>query len=306
MLLRNLVQRLRPIRQLRAFSSSEAPQIVEPIAVNLNVLGNLNVEEYRKRQLEHLQALKPFDFSIASLNQLIADFLVSPRKPDIQVAGKLLDNFLFKVPGLDECGDLSSLYLLQLIDAEDLESAVGFVTKLLVSKEHSKDSLVNPLMFKSVWKALIDKKEDTLGFELFKTCKESISPAISELITSEFKEELILQLFLPRLNWTAVDFLISESISSNNQITVPAALLEEIFHVLLNPVPNDSYFDSIESEPFTGNLINPRFHRLIEILERWKHAGIPIKGSQIAKALEETFKKFLPTDSMMDSLQKLI
>ena len=300
MLLRNLVQRLRPIRKLRAFSSAEA-QIIEPVST---IPSNLNIAEYRQHQLERLQAMKPSEFTPAALNQLIADFLVSPQKPDIQVAGKLLDKFLFKVPGVDESGDLCSLYLLQLIDAEDLETAVEFFKKLLNSKEEVK--LVNSFMFESIWKAVIDKKADTLGFELLKSCKESANPAISELLTGEFKEQLVLQLFLPRLYWPAVDFLISESVSNNNQITIPAAVLQEIFHVLLNPIPNDRYYDPVESEPFTGNLINPRFHRLIEILDRWKTTGIPIKGSQIAKALEETFKKFLPTDVMMESLQKLL
>ena len=300
MLLRNLVQRLRPIRKLRAFSTAE-PQIIEPVS---KIPNHLNIAEYRQHQLERLQAMKPSEFTPAALNQLIADFLVSPRKPDIQVAGKLLDKFLFKVPGVDESGDLCSLYLLQLIDAEDLETAVEFFQKLLNSKEEVK--LVNSFMFESIWKAVFDKKADALGFELLKSCKESANPAISELVTAEFKEQLILQLFLPRLNWPAVDFLISESVSNNNQITIPAAVLQEIFHVLLNPIPNDLYYDPTESEPFTGNLINPRFHRLIEILDRWKSAGIPIKGSQIAKALEETFKKFLPTDAMMESLQKLL
>ena len=300
MLLRNLVKRLRPIRQLRAFSSAEA-QIIEPVSTTPS---HLNIAEYRQHQLERLQAMKPSEFTPASLNQLIADFLVSPLKPDVQVAGKLLDKFLFKVPGLDESGDLCSLYLLQLIDAEDLETAVDFFKKLLNSKEEVK--LANSFMFESIWKSVIDKKADALGFELLKTCKESASPAISELVSAEFKERLILQLFLPRLNWVAVDFLISESVSNNNQITIPAAVLQEIFHVLLNPIPNDLYNDPLESESFTGNLINPRFHRLIEILDRWKSTGIPIKGSQIAKALEETFKKFLPTDAMMESLQKLL
>ena len=59
-MLRNLVQRLRPIRQLRAFSSSEAPQIVEPIAVNLNVLGNLNVEEYLDNKIKLYETMNSY------------------------------------------------------------------------------------------------------------------------------------------------------------------------------------------------------------------------------------------------------
>ena len=304
MLARNLVRKLRPARNFRAFSQI-AEQFSEPLSPS-NSFNNLNISEYRNLQLERLQSLKPADFTPKALNQLITDFLVSPRKPDIKVAGKLLDKFLFKVPGLDENGDLCSFYLLQLIDAEDIEEASNFFVKLLKLKdEASKGTLVNSFMFECIWKAIIDTKSDCIGFEVLKCCKDAIEPSISELMTSEFKEKLILQLFLPRLNWNAVDFLIAESVL-NNQITIPAAVMQEIFHVLLNPIPNDFYYDPIESEPFTANVINPRFHRLLEVLNRWKHAGIPIKGTQIAKALEESFKTFLPTESMMESLQKLL
>lgn len=299
MLVRNLVQKLRPARNLRSFSSFVNKTLGEASAS----FNNLNIEEYRQHQLERLQSLKPSEFTHSTLNQLISDFLTSPLKPDIQVAGKLLDKFLFKVPEIDENGDLCSLILLQLLDFEDLGAASDLFMRLLKSNEEAtKSTPVNSFVFECVWKAVINKKSDSIGWELLKACKES---SISELVTSEFKEKLILQLFLPRLNWTAIDFIISESVS-NIQITLSASVLQEIFQVLLTPIPNDYHFDAVESEPFTAHLLNPRFHRLIEALDRWKNSGIPIKGSQIAKALEASFKKFLPTETMMESLQKLI
>lgn len=311
MLVRNLVQKLRPVRHLRAFSSSEAQITNEtaPVSIDLSsstssLSKNWNIDEYRKHQLERLQSLKPSDFTPSALNQLISDFLICPLKPDVQVAAKLLDKFLFKIPGIDGNGDLCSLYLLQLIDVEDIGAAADFFMKLLKSKEES--APVNLFMFECVWKAVIDTKSDSIGLELLKACKETTQPAISEQVnSSEFQENLIIQLFLPRLNWPAMDFLVSASVS-NNQITIPAEVLQEIFHVLLNPIPNDYHHDIVEFDPFTADVVNPRFHRLIEALSRWKNSGIPIKGSQIAKALEESFKKFLPTESMMESLQKLL
>lgn len=311
MLVRNLVRKFRPVSHLRSFSSSEAQIFNETASVgvkNTIIPNNLNIEEYRNKQLERLQSLKPSDFTPSALNQLISDFLISPLRPDVQVAGKLLDKFLFNVPGVDDNGELCVLYLLQLIDAEDIEMAADFFMKLLKSNEEAVKSrtLSNSFMFECLWKEIIDKKFDSVGFNLLKACcLEATQPAISELVTSEFKEKLILELFLPRLNWPAIDFVISASVS-NHQITVPAAVLQEIFHVLLSPVANDYHYDPVESEPFTSHLVNPRFHRLIEGLNRWKNAGIPIKGTQIAKALEESFKKFLPTEPMMESLQKLL
>lgn len=300
MLVRNLVQKLRPSLNLRSFSTV-VNETLGKVPASFN---NLNIEEYRLHQLDRLQSLKPSEFTPSALNQLISDFLTSPLKPDVQVARKLLDKFIYKVPEIDENGDLCSFLLLQLLDVEDLEAASEFFMKLLKSKEEEA-VLVNSFIFECIWKAVIDKKSDSIGFELLKACKETLKPTISQLVTSEFKEKLILQLFLPRLNWVAIDFLVSESVS-NNQIAVPASVLQEIFHVLLNPIPNDFHFDVVESEPFTSHVVNPRFHRLIEVLGRWKNSGIPIKGSQISKALEDSFKKFLPTESMMESLQKLL
>ena len=266
----------------------------------------LEVEEYRTQQLDRLQSLKPSEFTPQALNQLIADFLVSPKTPDTLLAGKLLDTFLFKVPGVDEKGDLATLYLLQTAQAGETGQAAEFLKKLLKAPP-SAQIPVTPFMLECVWKCLLDSLNDVAAFDLLQNCKETSFPQIVEkFLTREFKDQLILQLFLPRLNWSAINYLIAESVQNNEQITVSAQVLHEIFHVLLHPTPSDAYFDPVEAEPFTGNTVNPRFHRLVQILEEWKHAGIPIKGNQISKALEETFKRFLPTESMMDSLQKLL
>jgi hypothetical protein len=48
----------------------------------------------------------------------------------LKVVRKLLDKFIFKIPGIDEKGHLCSLYLLQLIDEEDIETAKDFLLKL--------------------------------------------------------------------------------------------------------------------------------------------------------------------------------
>lgn len=265
------------------------------------------IEEYRNHQLERLQSLKPSEFNPLALNQLIADFLVSPKTPDTLLAGKLLDKFLFKVPGIDEKGDLATLYLLQLAQAGETSQSAAFLKKLLQAPESAKLP-VTPFMLECVWKSLTDSLNDTAAFDLLQACKETSFPQIvGNFLTREFKDQLILQLFLPRLNWSAINFLIADSVQ-NDQITVSAHIIEEIFLVLLHPTasPSEPFFDPVEAEPFTANTVNPRFHRLIQTLEEWKNLGIPIKGKQISKALEETFKRFLPTDSMMDALQKLL
>lgn len=258
-----------------------------------------DIFEYRQEQLSRLQDLKPADFSPVVLNQLIADFLVSPRKPDTILAGKLLDKFLFKVPEIDENGDLITLYLLQLIQENEIGQSFGFIKRILQEKDSKVP--ITEFMIELVWRALIDSKSDKFGFELLKTINDS---KFTQFLTNEFKEKLVIDLFLPCLNWDAIDFIVSES--ATTQITISASVLQEVFHVLLNPVPNDSYYGPIDSEPFSGGLVNPRFHRLLQVLDRWKNSGIPIKGTQISKALEITFKTFLPTESMMNELQKLL
>lgn len=277
-----------PIRLFSSETLAESP----PIA-------SLEIGEYRAHQLERLQNLKPSEFTPQSLNQLIADFLVSPRTPDTLLAGKLMDKFLFKVPGIDEKGDLVTLYLLQLAQLRETSLSVEFLKKLLKFPGFS----VTDFMLECVWKSLLDSLDDSSAFDLLITCEET--EIGNKFLTREFKDQLIIQLFLPRLNWPAINHLIAESVQ-NDQITVSADVIQEIFHVLLHQTPSDSYFDPVETEPFTANVSNPRFHRLLQILEDWKHAGIPIKGKQISKALEETFKRFLPTESMLDALQKLI
>ena len=157
-------------------------------------------------------------------------------------------------------------------------------------------------MFESIWKAVFDKKQIHSALNYWNLARNPPIPQFLSFFDWRIQGTINSSTVLPRLYWPVVDFLISESVSNNNQITIPAAVLQEI-STSLNPIPNDRYYDPVESEPFTGNLINPRFHRLIEILDRWKSAGIPIKGSQTAKALEETFKKFLPTDAMMESFK---
>ena len=272
-------------------------------------------DDYRQEQLLRLQSIKPADFSPISLNLLIADFLVSPKKPDTLLAGKLMDKFLFKIPGIDENGDLTTLYLLQLIDGNEIGASADFLKRLLLDQGNEKDGRLVPVtsfMMELVWRAIINSKSDSIGFDLLQalksTEKPTFGPEIDKFLSTEFSETLLLDLFLPRLNWKAIDFIISKSTATNEQghITISSSVLQEIFHVLLNPIPNDPYHGTLETEPFTSNLVNPRFHRLIELLERWKNiSGISIKGKQMAKALEDTFKRFLPTESMMDQLQKL-
>jgi hypothetical protein len=300
MMLRNLIQRqfnsFRACSRIRQFSA-------EALAES-NQIYPLEIGDYRSHQLDRLQSLKPSDFTPSSLNQLIADFLVSPKTPDTLLAGKLIDKFLFKVPGIDEKGDLATLYLLQLTQIGETTQSAEFLEKLLKSSNSESGQVpATNFMLECVWKSLLDSLNDTSAFNLLKTCKET--EIGNNFLTRDFKDQLILQLLLPCLNWPAVNFLIAESVQ-NDQITVSAEVLQEIFHVLLHPTPSDSYFDPVEAEPFTATTSNPRFHRLIQILEDWKHAGVPIKGKQISKALEETFKRFLPTESMMDALQKLI
>lgn len=278
--------------QNRSFSSTLAAPLNE-------IFDNLEIDEHRLKQLGRLQSVKPDDFTPVALNQLIADFLVSPKIPDTVMAGQLLNKFLFKVPKIDEKGELISLYLLQLVQNKEIATGAQFLKKILQEKECQIP--LPPFMLECLWKGIIDSKADSIGFDLLKTIKESKS----ELITAEFTEQLILDLFLPRLNWPAIDYIVAESAVESQEITISASTLQEIFHLLLAPVPNDPYFDPLDSEPFTGNLVNPRFHRLLQILERWKNSNIPIKGKQISRALEESFKRFLPTEAMMNELQKL-
>lgn len=283
--------------RIRFFSSVPLPsKTVETVSI----ANNLEIDEFRQQQLARLQCLKPSDFTPSALNQLIADFLVSPNKPDTILAGRLLDKFLFKVPEIDENGDLVTLYLLQLIQNGEISSGIEFVLRLLKESQIP----VTPFIMECILKGIIDSKSDELGLNLLKTIKETEN---SQLINLELSEQLIIELFLPRLNWPAIDFIIAESVTNSEvqQINISSSVLQEIFQVLLAPHPNDPYYDALENEPFTGNLVNPRFHRLLQLLERWKHTGIPIKGKQISKALEDIFKNFLPTESMMKELQKL-
>lgn len=269
--------------------------------------NSYQISDLRSEQLSRLQTLKPSEFSSLALNQLIADFLVSHTPNNLKMATKLIDKFFFKVPGIDPEGDLATLYILHLIGAKSISTCVNFLKSILSTKKDLNLKIpVTSFMLECTWRALINEKDDVAALELLQICYDSEIQVVNQFLNNDFKDKLILELFLPRLNWSAIDLIVRKSSSNGHQITTSAQVLQEIFHVLLHPNPDDLYFDPINSEPFTANIINARFHRLIEVLQRWKNSGIQIKGIQISKALEETFKRFLPTVSMMNELQKLV
>lgn len=289
-----------PLNFVRKFS-------VAPPEYNFSSISSIKeVEANRIFQLEKLQALKASEFSPLQLNQLITDFLIKPNPPDVTLAGKLLEKYLFKFPEIDEKGDLSSLYLIQLLNNAELGSCVHFL-KLLLKKPEFMNVLNSQFIFDCVWKALSDSKSDAYAFDLLTAMNENREQnIIQSYLTREFKDQLIIDIFLPRLNWEAIDHLIRDSVGANNQISIHPSILKEIFIVVLHPDPSDPYFEPIDADPFSSATLNPRFHRLIELLERWKSIGIPIKGRNISGAFEEVFKRFLPSKFMMESLQKIL
>lgn len=300
--LKNCTKLSTSILKLKFASCFSTDSLVEPAGKDTSKEFS-NVEDFRNFQLARLQSFKSSEFSPAVLNQIIADYLVSSPVPDLNMAGSLIDKFLFKFPGIDEGGDLSSLYMLYLIQSKKTVQCCEFLKNILTAPQNIKIN-ITPFMLESIWNALVILKDDTSAFSLLKLLHEIPGPH-SEFMTNEFKTHILVDLLLPRLNWNGIDFIVSHSVK-NGQITVSNTALEEIFHAVLSPSPDDVYNDTIESEPFSGNIVNPRFHRLIHLLERWKLAGIPVKGKEMADALEGIFRRFLPTEAMMKQLQALI
>lgn len=260
--------------------------------------------ELGAKVLSHLEQSKPLRISNADLRTMVVELCVS-NPSNLPLAGKILEKAILKVPEFDIHGRVSSFYLNQLIENNELSIAVEYLI-LMIKAPLGVQSDLDEFGLSSVWRALITNKEDVLALDLLKACKETTFPKVVEALTDRgFKDDAMLKLFLPRLNWAAIEYLVADSVQEG-QINVSVSVLHDIFHVVLAPNSNDLYHDSVDVQSFTSDVINPRFHRLLELLQSWKNSGIPIKGRQMSKALEETFKQFLPTEPMMDDLQKLL
>ncbi len=286
-MLRNGVRRLR----CRRFFTSAPNEIV-------------TIENFRNIQLNRLKELKPDQFDKPALYHLIGDFLVKPEKPDLVAAEQLLTTFRSYLPEIDTKGDLVSLYIVQLIeskDESDTQKAVEFVSSLL---ELQSRSLVSPFIIEFIWENVIKYHASESGQVFYDVCVKHYSLIESCEISTEktFKERLLLELFLPCRNQAMIDRIVADSVS-DGRIGVSASTLLEIFKVFIEPEPEDPY---PEPEPFTEAATLPRFHSLVSLLQHWKDLGIPVKGDSVSKALSNIFKKFLPSNSMMKSLESLI
>lgn len=303
MLNRNLVHRISGRSSLFCQLSTAAAKITS--APNEALLDHLSaLFESGKKILSRLEKDKPLKTSNVELRSMLNE-LFKANTVNVQLAGKILEKSIGMVNELDSNGRFSSYHLVKLVENKQLNKAVDFLKLLMKIPREMKNSL-DYFCLDTVFRALVEEKEDDLGFDLLKSCKESSFPELIEKFADKkFKEDLIMNLFLPRLNWAAIEYLVSDSVQEG-EIKMSLNILHDIFHVVLTPNPNDRYFDPVDLEHFTSDISNPRFHRFLELLQSWKNSGIPIKGQQMSRALEETFKRFLPTESMMDGLQKLL
>lgn len=287
-------------RRGRTFATKTAP--VEGFQI-------LDTESFRKFQAQTLQELNPDQFNEVSLYHFIGDFLVKPERPDIPVAQKMIDEFLFKVPSLDPKGELTTLFLIQLLDSDALDKeskAVDLIGRILnfkAAKKTNIDLTLTPFMLEYTWEQVIKNHANNAGQALFDICAKSSSQLqeIGFAFSAEFKEHLLVDLFLPCRNDQLIDRIVSKSVS-NNAIGIKPETLVEVFKAALQPDPDDLYHDS---EMFSESTVQPRFQKLLQVLERWKSAGIPIKGEVVSAALSTVFQDFLPTEKMLQDLQAL-
>lgn len=111
----------------------------------------------------------------------------------------------------------------------------------------------------------------------------------------------MVDLFLTCRNDVMIDRIVAESVS-NSAIGIRPDTLVEVFKVALQSDAEDPYHDP---EPFSESTVQPRFHKLLQVLERWKSAGVPIKGEAVSSALSIVFQDFLPSEKMLKDLQEL-
>lgn len=294
---------------LRQFSTSDAFKNTTA-AVKIDDVQRKGLESFRSSQFTNLQGLE--SLTEENLFHLIADFLVKPETPDLAMSEKLINKFVFTHPGIDPQGELCSLFLIQLLQKrtrENTSKAVDFFKSLLEAVAIEKAAApvqikISQFLIEYILEAIFEIKDDISGGELYQICNDTRFKHLVPTFNA-YKDRLILELFLPSLNWKFVDLIVSDSVNSNNQITVSSNVLAEIFHVLLHPNNDDLYFEPINQEPFANTTIQPRFHRLVELLERWISSGISIKGLEMSKAVAKTFSRFIPSESMMKKLETL-
>lgn len=283
-----------------SFSSSLARKTPEEV---------ITLENFRKVQLNRLMELKPGQFDNNTFYHLVGDFLVKPERPDLIIAEQLLNACHNQLPDIDHKGELCSLYLIQLLDSKETfvsQKAVDFVSRLLeqaASLKRDPPAVVTSFMMEFLWENLTKTHSNDAGQCFYDTCSKhsKLLQSIGFSFNQELKERLLLELFLPCRNLSMVNRIVLESVT-NNQISISAPTLVEIFNVAIEPEIEDPY---PEIELFSDPRTVPRFHALVELLHQWKELGIPIKGESISKALTILFQKFLPSESMLKKLESV-
>lgn len=264
----------------------------------------LNIESFRKFQAQTLQEMNPDQFNEVALYHFIGDFLVKPDQPDLSVAQRMIDEFLFKIPSLDPKGELTTLFLIQLLESNEAGKegrAVDLIGRILDFKAAKKSPIqlsLTSFALEYTWEQVIKNLSSDAGQAFYTVCGKNFVQLqeIGFAFSPEFKERLLLDLFLPCHNDIMIDRIVAESVG------IRAETLVEVFKVALQPDSEDPYHDP---EPFSESTIQPRFHKLIQVLERWKSAGIPIKGEAVSSALSTVFQDFLPSEKMLKELQAL-
>ena len=258
---------------------------------------------FRGKQLMKLEAMDSATFNESTLLPFIAEFLVKQKPADFDMAERLLERFVFTVKGCDRTGELSTLFLVQLLVANQKSRAFRYLARLLAVLEENSTALdmqAPRFMLEYAWEAVLDSVNENDAELVYGACRKAPKTlaTIGFKLDIPFMERLLTRVYVPRLAWPQIDGIIADSVSTKDKVPsigVSGSVLAEIFNVVIHP----DYDDLAES----ACLAQPRFHRLLALLNRWKAAGIPVKGNNVAEALKLSFMQFAPSDAILSELE---